>query len=868
MPKKAGESIENFEVSSDAHLSRTTIPTVPPNYLSRKHLFPLIDSQAPNTTVVIAQSGFGKTSLVAEWAHNQKKRVIWLTITETDSLHEMSELMIQATRNVVPHFAPWFESEQPLRPVQVVSRWAEELSATGEEFIFVLDNLRKFNSQDVDIASKLVRQFPQSIAFVALRRQPLEEGYAAFMERGKVSTIGPNELKFTHAEIENLATLYGAGDNCELLDSVKAADGWPSVTSMLLDYIKKTEKPVDFEKLVATETDPLSALAAEMVKILEPQQRSMLVKLSIANEFDHELAEVILEKDYSYDEINRIAMAASYFSQTGNPHQTFSFSELMRQTLLKELRKDRDLKKSLHEKLVQHYENQNLPNFALEHAFLAGNLVKVGEIFPDAARIMQARGNGKELIRWSVFAGDSSDEGILRRDTVALTGHLSSLDFKSAQALADSMKFRAQGTVLETFINQIASGALAYIDISHYDLDGFLKNFAIAMQDPEGPLALGIDEQIGLYRLAAIRAYVLDDFDELEKIYETAKKLAHKSRLPNTQIFLESIKAMYLMQYGDTRRAFESASLAHHQSLQEGFVGIMGPLETLYVMARCQLEFARPREAIELFNQVKKLSEQWKNWTWYFLADGHFSRDYAVKGMVSEALAIIAEERELVKTLGNNQDLSTLVDLNEAYVRVQIKDIERLAVLVERVPQVTFIKQARLHVAEKTGKKALEAQVDKMEAKTLREKLFKHLIDAGQIVDQEALAIKELRKALDIGAEVGVREVFLRQKADIGNLIIKIAGETPTVYLEELARDMTERIRERNTNPGAFASSLTKRELEVLRHLATERPISAIAATLHISQNTMKTHLKNLYRKMEVEGRVGAVEKAKANFVL
>jgi DNA-binding CsgD family transcriptional regulator len=79
---------------------------------------------------------------------------------------------------------------------------------------------------------------------------------------------------------------------------------------------------------------------------------------------------------------------------------------------------------------------------------------------------------------------------------------------------------------------------------------------------------------------------------------------------------------------------------------------------------------------------------------------------------------------------------------------------------------------------------------------------------------------------------------------------------------------MTERIRDTQLNTGEFATSLTKRELEVLRHLATERPISAIAATLHISQNTMKTHLKNLYRKMGVDGRVTAVEKAKSHFIL
>jgi DNA-binding CsgD family transcriptional regulator len=62
--------------------------------------------------------------------------------------------------------------------------------------------------------------------------------------------------------------------------------------------------------------------------------------------------------------------------------------------------------------------------------------------------------------------------------------------------------------------------------------------------------------------------------------------------------------------------------------------------------------------------------------------------------------------------------------------------------------------------------------------------------------------------------------------------------------------------------------SLTKRELEILRQLSTGRTLTVIAGELHISQNTMKTHLKNLYKKLGAEGRHDAVEKAKSTFLI
>ena len=100
MPQKKGEDV--FEVAQGVTLSRTLVPVLPPNYLSRKHLFPLLETDASSTTVLIAPAGYGKTSLVAEWASTKKEKVIWLTLTQSDSLADMSSLFIQATRNAIP----------------------------------------------------------------------------------------------------------------------------------------------------------------------------------------------------------------------------------------------------------------------------------------------------------------------------------------------------------------------------------------------------------------------------------------------------------------------------------------------------------------------------------------------------------------------------------------------------------------------------------------------------------------------------------------------------------------------------------------------------------------------------------------------
>ena len=55
---------------------------------------------------------------------------------------------------------------------------------------------------------------------------------------------------------------------------------------------------------------------------------------------------------------------------------------------------------------------------------------------------------------------------------------------------------------------------------------------------------------------------------------------------------------------------------------------------------------------------------------------------------------------------------------------------------------------------------------------------------------------------------------------------------------------------------------LTKRELEVLRLLTTDLSTKEIAEELNITWATSRTHIKNIYAKLEVNSRYGAVNYA------
>lgn len=60
-----------------------------------------------------------------------------------------------------------------------------------------------------------------------------------------------------------------------------------------------------------------------------------------------------------------------------------------------------------------------------------------------------------------------------------------------------------------------------------------------------------------------------------------------------------------------------------------------------------------------------------------------------------------------------------------------------------------------------------------------------------------------------------------------------------------------------NNQEGILVSSLTDREVQVLKLIAQQNSAREIAATLFISSNTLETHRKNLIKKLNVKNVVG-----------
>jgi LuxR family maltose regulon positive regulatory protein len=146
-----------------------------------------------------------------------------------------------------------------------------------------------------------------------------------------------------------------------------------------------------------------------------------------------------------------------------------------------------------------------------------------------------------------------------------------------------------------------------------------------------------------------------------------------------------------------------------------------------------------------------------------------------------------------------------------------------------------------------------------------------HLATACLHAGERTDALTAFRKVLKAGAQAGIYQTILDQGPEIGTLLSAVREEpvrTPdfTSYLDHLVEAHRARYQSQvNASPAsAIAEPLSAREGDVLNLIAQGQADKEIARMLSIAPETVKSHVKNIFIKLNVQRRAQAVSRAQS----
>ena len=841
--------------------SRLVPPAIPASSISRKHLFHLFETDLPGVTVVAAPAGFGKSSLVSQWAQSVERPTVWFSINPQDSMQSFFAHVLESIRIAFPGFASDFEKEPSPNALNNIKKLTTAVGEIKSGFNFVLNNAATDNSVVADFSQALIDHLPDNVHLVIIRRVTPTTSLARYASLGNLSLITSQDLKFSPEEVARIADLNSADiDNDQSRRLLEKCDGWPAAVQMITRGIARGNQSTKFE--IGSGSSPLAVLALETINSLNPENKSKISRLVLLSEFDLETAAIVLGEDFSESYINKLATDGLYVSVTSGPNRVYRFNDIVYEVLSQQAFGDPAENRKIHEKLASHFWDKGNYGKALEHVFESGDQKKFQVYLNTSIRHMAVIGRGDQLLKWAEHSGDSTPQGELMKKTIKVVGHLVNLEFARSEALATELEIISEQSKELEFLTQLTSMAFAHIYFARGEFTRSLAMIDRALLTDSPHESIENTDRIALLRLKTGIHFLYDQPEEVNECLKRARSLLGSGNVVNAPYYITCMTSMSLWCEGRFFEAAEHATIAINQASIAGYASISAPLDAYMVLARCQLELSQLDKAVETSTLIFEKSSESKIWPWALMAEGTRARINITKGQIPQMMEIVKQQRERLATLKSHHELSWLVDITEIFLRFVLDDWERAEELLRRMPRVEMVRQIDLNVKFQSDPKRIPALVDAFPENTPREKVNKFLYQAIINLESENIALGYLNKALHVGAEVGYHEYFVRQHR-LYPIMVKAAAAQPTVFRESVVHEMTERIQAMNSDTGALEEKLTSRELEVLKHLTTGIPLSAIAKQLHISRNTMKTHLRNVYRKLGVDGRHTAVEKAK-----
>jgi len=265
--------------------------------------------------LVIAEAGYGKTTLLADFSRRSRVRTIWFRLDRGD--HDwvgFIAYLVAAIRIHLPAFAPNTQSllreaggSPPPRDT-VLDTFIRELGELpADSTALVLDDLHLADdSIDVrHILRELLSRAPERLSFVLISRKLPQLPLARLRALGEVAELGTSDLRFDPSETERLfrETYALPLDATVVAELSRRTEGWAASLQLVRTAIRDrtpTEIRVFVNSLNGAEGELYNYLAEEVVGELTPELQAFLMRTSLLDVVEPVLGSVAA--DVSLDE--------------------------------------------------------------------------------------------------------------------------------------------------------------------------------------------------------------------------------------------------------------------------------------------------------------------------------------------------------------------------------------------------------------------------------------------------------------------------------------------------------------------------------------------------------------------------------------
>jgi LuxR family transcriptional regulator, maltose regulon positive regulatory protein len=384
-------------------------PVLRPGTVARPRLLDLLAPGKLRPVVsVVAPPGFGKTTLLAQWAEQGGQAFAWVSVEEPDNDPKVLLSYIAAALNSVAPigdevFAA-LASPGSSVPGTVVPRLAAAFSALAVPVVLVLDDVHVLHNREGRAAlSTLADHVPPGSHLVLAGRAQPPLRLTRLRAEARLTEIGPADLVLSRAEAGALLRAAGAAlGEYEVAELHRRTEGWPAALYLAALHLREggslPRAAVTFGGANRLVSDYLEA---ELLSRVSPRQRQFLTRTAVLDRLSESLCAAVLESPGSGAMLAGLSRSNLLLVPLGGQNGWYRYHHLFRDMLLAGLhRTEPELIPVLRRRAAHWCVQHVLPEEALEYSIAAGDVPAAAGLMAELAVPVRRQGRAVTLQRW------------------------------------------------------------------------------------------------------------------------------------------------------------------------------------------------------------------------------------------------------------------------------------------------------------------------------------------------------------------------------------------------------------------------------------------------------------------------------------
>lgn len=887
-------------------LTKLHIPPSGNQIVHRSELFEKLNTGLTRKLILIsAPAGFGKTTLLSNWIHQYRIPAMWYSLDKGDNdPTEFLSYIISGIQNIHNEFGhsalKLLKSPGETSAVSIAGLLINEMINIRHDLLLVLDDFHLIsNSEIVKLVTFFLEHIPGNIHVVLSSRSDPPLDIARLRSQHQLVELRASELSFSSNDISALFNrklkLGLSSDDVHVLES--KTEGWIAGLQLAALSLQGCDDISGFIRAFKGDNRYImDYLMEEVLKIQTDEVKDFLINTSILEQISAPLCNEFLNRKDSQSILERLEKNNLFVIPLDGERHWYRyhhlFADLLKQRLLFS---DATALEGLHNKACDWFEQNNMYDFAIGHALEINNYKKGIQLLDQIVEGMWQNGLHTAILNYGDILPDElikkNPDFCLYYSWILITSgkiqkarpFLLSAEQITKQIINDQNSAKETVLYYRKLFGKIAVAfAYSYSHEEHSDIIFDYCKIAMEYLSEEDPLWYS-----WAWFSSGIAYYSKGDLLESKVAFNNAFEYGKKSG----NIYLISTIAIRMaeneQQLGYYNSAYQKCSDLLNLLKQKGYWQIAKGDWTFaalyFIMGISQYNWAENDKALENIKIAYDLSRHGNDIYLKITVLMVYSVVLLELGD-SEAEKIIQELDEMLNKKSIPPFLNSYYIGWKIYLHLEKNEIDKAQKIVaehgldlskEKTPanESAYSSYVRLLIEQN---RLDEAELLLSELYTLANdgKRIERIIDIqvsfAILYDRKGMhenAILNLTEAMELASDENLLCGFVLRSNDIKVLledVYRIQALKKTNISNRFIENLKFAIARRENQKKLQAESeLSSRELDTLKLITGDLSNQEIADKLFISLNTVKTHLKNIYLKLEVDSRSKAVTKAK-----